>query len=403
MAVTNWISQTVSVFRNTTVVASDGDGDGIPDASDNCPGTPNPSQDDADGDGIGDACDSAPGCPGVAPPPGMISWWTGDNTAADIRGTNHGSLQNGAAYEAGLVGPAFSLGGGDDHVSIPNSPSLSFPGALTVDFWFKPNTTHAPSTPTAPSFFGKGFLNSINLANNDGRLEVRGPSPRPNSTTDTWLAGTWYHIAVTFDGTAYRIYVNGAQEGGATPSTYSILDNAEAVMFGNLPGLSSGFDGLIDEVELFNRALSQAEIQALYDAGSAGKCKLIDDGDGDGVPDAEDNCPFTPNTDQTDADGDGLGDACDACPLDPNNDADGDGVCGNADNCPATANPSQADADGDDIGDACDPCPNTFGVSCPVPTSKDQCKNDGWQTLFRADGSPFKNQGDCIQYVNTGK
>ena len=38
-----------------------------------------------------------------------------------------------------------------------------------------------------------------------------------------------------------------------------------------------------------------------------------------------------------------------------------------------------------------------------VPTDKDQCKNGGWMTLFRDDGSPFKNQGDCIQFVNTGK
>jgi hypothetical protein len=45
------------------------------------------------------------------------------------------------------------------------------------------------------------------------------------------------------------------------------------------------------------------------------------------------------------------------------------------------------------------------GGACglPVPTTKDQCKNGGWQTLVRADVSPFKNQGDCIQYANTGK
>jgi len=42
-------------------------------------------------------------------------------------------------------------------------------------------------------------------------------------------------------------------------------------------------------------------------------------------------------------------------------------------------------------------------VSAYVPTDKDQCKKDGWMTLFRHDGSPFKNQGDCIQFVNTGK
>ncbi len=38
-----------------------------------------------------------------------------------------------------------------------------------------------------------------------------------------------------------------------------------------------------------------------------------------------------------------------------------------------------------------------------LPTTKDDCKNNGWQTYTRADGSTFKNQGDCIQYVNTGK
>ena len=37
------------------------------------------------------------------------------------------------------------------------------------------------------------------------------------------------------------------------------------------------------------------------------------------------------------------------------------------------------------------------------PQNKDECKKNGWQGLTRADGTPFKNQGDCIQYVNTGK
>jgi hypothetical protein len=54
------------------------------------------------------------------------------------------------------------------------------------------------------------------------------------------------------------------------------------------------FGSLIDEVEIFSRALSALEIQAIFDAGSAGKCK---DADGDGVNDSEDNCPTTTNPD----------------------------------------------------------------------------------------------------------
>jgi hypothetical protein len=50
------------------------------------------------------------------------------------------------------------------------------------------------------------------------------------------------------------------------------------------------------------------------------------------------------------------------------------------------------------------PAPSdTCGGGLPQPTTAGQCKNGGWQTQFRADGSTFKNQGDCIQYVNTGK
>jgi hypothetical protein len=109
-----------------------------------------------------------------------------------------------------------------------------------------------------------------------------------------------------------------------------------------------------------------------------------DDMDGDGIPNAMDNCPtvFNPirpldGGKQGDADMDGIGDVCDPCPLDAGttcgsvnaNDVDGDGVTDSMDNCPTVANADQADSDTDGKGNACDACPNAANMGnhgCPA-------------------------------------
>ena len=96
------------------------------------------------------------------------------------------------------------------------------------------------------------------------------------------------------------------------------------------------------------------------------------DGDSDGVADADDNCATTPNPDQTDTDGDDQGDACDS-------DDDNDGV--------------------PDTGDDCSTVPGAAQNGCPLPTEKEQCKNGGWMNY----GTTFKNQGDCVSYMVTGR
>jgi hypothetical protein len=125
-------------------------------------------------------------------------------------------------------------------------------------------------------------------------------------------------------------------------------------------------------------------VERCVEAGVNGNNPALDT-DEDGVPDSADNCDFVANPDQLDTDGDGLGNSCDA-------DDDNDGVLDGEDNCPLVANPGQADFDLDGIGDTCDP-------STGPPTNKEQCKNGGWE---RFDAPLFKNQGECIKYVNTG-
>lgn len=154
-----------------------------------------------------------------------------------------------------------------------------------------------------------------------------------------------------------------------------------------------------------------APIQDTDGDGELDSCDADDDNDG--TPDATDQCPVDPGkiapgacgcgVPDTDTDSDGTPDCLDQCPTDPgktapgacgcgipDTDTDGDGVPNCNDNCPTTPNPGQGDFDQDGIGDACDP-----------PANKDQCKNYGWQNFIFP--RSFKNQGDCIQFVNTGK
>lgn len=153
----------------------------------------------------------------------------------------------------------------------------------------------------------------------------------------------------------------------------------------NLPGLLGGEQtGNTPDQDPFIYCESLVPTHpASNDPGGSGQIGGDMDSDGDGVNDADDNCPDTANADQTDSDGDGVGDACDTAePVD----SDGDGVADDEDNCPQTANPGQADADADGIGDACDSTPN--GNVEPGPDSD-------LQAALTANGESSELQADA--------
>jgi hypothetical protein len=120
---------------------------------------------------------------------------------------------------------------------------------------------------------------------------------------------------------------------------------------------------------LFPIGITPVEVIAVDASENADSCYftvtvILNDPDGDGLPNWDDNCPEYYNPDQIDTDSDGIGDSCDTC-----TDTDGDGfgnpnypanTCG-VDNCPDVYNPDQSDTDSDSYGDSCDTCTDTDG------------------------------------------
>lgn len=372
------------------------------------------------------AGDTDPAC--VPTPTGLVSWWSGETDASDIQDGNDGVLRNGAtAGGAGLVGGAFSFDGMDDFVEVAPAANLDITGSITLIAWVNVQDfgTDGFGGNPHPSVIGKGNVGNFDesyalFVNPDQTASILVNTTGTSSGRKivgsgmALTAGSWHLIAGTYDGTAVRFYLDG-QEVGFTGHTGAMHLTPDPVLIGKADRGTSGiapgfFEGLIDEPQVYDRALTATEIQSIYDAASAGQCQTIappePDSDGDGVPDDEDNCPSNANPAQADSDGDGVGDVCDNCAATVNPDqadADGDGVGDACDNCAATANPDQADSDGDGVGDACDNCPteaNSDQADADADGIGDACDN---QPPAAVAGGPYSGaEGAAIAFDGSG-
>jgi len=219
--------------------------------------------------------------PCVTPPADMIAWWTADNTTADLSGNGYNGtfFQPPGAYTAGKVGAAFSFPTVPDFVQA--STSLNFPGNFSIDAWIlTTNSAQAPvidkrfipnSTSTTGYYlFVWGGALAFELA--DGQPSLWHISPGPIVSD-----GNWHHVAATVDRgstTGGRLYVDGALVHTFDPTTRpGNTATGSFLRIGQQWISAIAFQGAIDEVELFDRALMASEVQAIFQAGSGGKCK----------------------------------------------------------------------------------------------------------------------------------
>ncbi|MBK8738332.1 MAG: PQQ-binding-like beta-propeller repeat protein [Betaproteobacteria bacterium] len=224
----------------------------------------------------------------VAPPAGLVSWWPGDGSANDLRGGNNGTLQGSATFAAGNVQQAFSFAA-NGHVDIPYNANLTTP-QVTVAAWVNPASQQGPAAivnrRTAADTAGYTLEQ---LFDRSGLVLWRvfvGGAPTAVVSTAALPLQAWTHVAGTFDGTTARLYFNGVEVGSA-PAAGAIDPVSAAVQIGRNMVTGEQFDGLIDEVAIFDRALSPAEIAATHNAGNLGLCKgALIDIDANGATDA---------------------------------------------------------------------------------------------------------------------
>jgi len=211
---------------------------------------------------------------------------------------------------------AYNFNGVSNGIIVPDSDSLDITNGITLMAWIKPRTVVGGNAQgyvvqkTDPVAGGSVYDLDIFPGKVRGIITY-GPSTatRLREGNTPVIPDRWQHIAMTYDGLRVGVYLNGNLDGinstlpgdGAQPIKVS---NGE-VMIGKYQ--NTAFDGMIDDVRIYNGVLSVDQIAAYYESSES----TLPDTDNDGVPDACDNCPLVANPGQEDGNENGVGDACD--------------------------------------------------------------------------------------------
>jgi hypothetical protein len=243
--------------------------------------------------------DNVPTTQCAVSPSGLVAWWPGDGDGRDVVGGHADVLLGDVTFQTGEVARAFAFLAPTSGVRVAASPSLDVGAGtgMTIELWINPDDVTQPGPlvewNNGVDLWGAHFW----ILPNQSGYGLQPPSSATAGPGQLYAAftllGQWYqmitdagvlapqvfqHVAVTYDkGTGLgRIYRNGVRVAEQTLGVFTPQTTYD-VYLGLRPGGAAGnpvesYHGLMDEVSIYNRALSPAEIDSIYRAGSAGKC-----------------------------------------------------------------------------------------------------------------------------------
>jgi hypothetical protein len=210
--------------------------------------------------------------------PGLVAYYPFNGNANDESENNYNGVIDGATLTTDKFGSAQKALNfdGNDFVRIPNLYNASTQPLddVTYSLWFKPNQNYG-----AADFYSliirstdAGFTDMIgkpdffSAENNKFQFYMfNGDFVRNKATTIDFVANQWYHVVATRDNTTTKIYLNAVKEGEVTYANPSIF-YPDLYLGGHSTFNRWYFNGALDDLRIYNRALSEAEIQAIYNA-----------------------------------------------------------------------------------------------------------------------------------------
>ena len=237
---------------------------------------------------------------------GLVALWHLDGNANDSSvNDNHGTV-DGATYVASMFDEALDFDGSDDCVVVADDASLTPTGnAVTLEAWIKPASIPGGLMMVAGKWNDGDREYEIMIHN--GKVYffiVDGSGYESVASSTTLSADTWYHVAGVYDGADIHVYVDGSLE-ASKPFSGTILDTAAMLTIGGQHWNAiwqRHFDGIIDEVRIWDEALTASDIEASFKLASVeitkkliGLTPFIDEDPEDGFPDLnDDGYPMVP-------------------------------------------------------------------------------------------------------------